>query len=112
MKLKTNFEIACNDDQLHAYREVLKSLGYIFYSEGINMRGWDHLTTARDGRIQFGKQLYDGRRHFSFFGDFLVWHFTPEKSQAEKELDTLNDKMKELQAQMDKLKVAIAEEKK
>lgn len=111
MKL-SNFKIKCSDKELLAYSRILELIGYgpllgSIAAEG-GMLGYTYLASSYSDVL--GITRSHGRDHrtpFHNISDFLVWHFTPEKSEAEKELDSLQQKMSELQAQMDKLKEAV-----
>ena len=111
--LKTDFSIDVNDDNIASIVLALKSLGYEIYSstyESVvcHIRGaenYEQIITNRDGgdlRRTSGRPWC--KNNFTNFNDFLKWHFTPEKTESQKELDILQQKMDDLQKQINVIK--------
>lgn len=112
--MKKNFMIAVNKDNAEAYKKTLIALGY----------AWTNLENYCFGFTEQTKNIYgypDGQSYCWFSGfsqredaecfnnieDFLIWHFTPEKTQAEVELEKLQEQIVSLQNQAEKLKASL-----
>lgn len=112
-KLKTNWAIRTTDEQFKAYILTLEALGYsIFKStkrDSLNLRGfmtdYDVLKWNTEGVRRGHSWGMDGV--FPDISSFLVYHFSEEKTEAEKELEALQEKMNSLQEQIDRVKLSI-----
>lgn len=113
-KLKTNWAIRTTDEQFKAYILTLEALGYPIYDltkEDIDdkepMTNCKHLgvygKNVEVSRIRLGEEI-----NFTDISSFLVYHFSSEKTEAEKELEALQEKMNSLQEQIDRVKLSIS----
>lgn len=109
--LKTDFSIDVNDDNIASIVLALKALGYEIYSDTYESvvycnSGVQHyksiitITTINGSELCRGTGGASRKNNFTNFNDFLKWHFSEDKSEAEKELDTLQQKMDDLQKQI------------
>ena len=106
--LKTNWAIRTTDEQFKAYIGTLKALGYEIYSPTLlseSTEGCDFLTM--NGVVARCGTPSSSRTHFPDISSFLVYHFSSEKTEAEKELEALQEKMNSLQEQIDRVKLSI-----
>ena len=116
-KLKTNWAIRTTDEQFKAYIGTLEALGYSILSTTArasdkpnpmsDMYYYTHIAEYEGdvSRLQYGE--ITNEKQFSDISSFLVYHFTPEKTEAEKELEALQEKMNSLQEQIDRVKLSI-----
>lgn len=115
-KLKTNWAIRTTDEQFKAYILTLEALGYsIFESTKIAMLkhsnfmvDYDALKWSSGGDVCRGHSWSTDGIVFSDISSFLVYHFSSEKTEAEKELEALQEKMNSLQEQIDRVKLSIS----
>lgn len=110
-KLKTNWAIRTTDEQFKAYILTLQALGYTVWEETIK--------ATREGEMGEFTSLVDStgdvcrgweyhrENSFTDISSFLVYHFSEEKTESEKELEALQDKMNSLQEQIDRVKLSI-----
>lgn len=107
-KLKTNWAIRTTDEQFKAYILTLGALGYPIYpytkKEG-GMKGFTSLVDST-GEVCRGWE-YHRENSFPDISSFCVYHFSSEKTEAEKELEALQEKMNSLQEQIDRVKLSI-----
>lgn len=112
--LKTNWAIRTTDEQFKAYILTLEALGYPIYDltkEDIDdkepMTNCDHIgvygTNVEVSRIRLDEEF-----EFPDISSFLVYHFSEEKTESEKELEVLQEKMNSLQEQIDRVKLSIS----
>lgn len=114
-QLKSEFSIETNDDNAVVILLALKGLGYTVWSaydvdHTFKMEGWNYVCRVSTCSGNVSRTDHKTENHFTTFNDFLKWHNTPEKSEAEIELDKLNDKMKELQAQINRVSETVNKE--
>ena len=108
-KLKTNWAVRTTDEQFKAYISTLEALGYKTH--------YARLPSAQAaGRFEW-LVLEDGVWYraigihhtvevvFPDISSFLVYHFSEEKTEAEEELEALQEKMNSLQEQIDRVKL-------
>lgn len=114
-KLKTNWAIRTTDEQFKAYIGTLSALGYKTHFARLP-------SLQQDGRYNWLFQVaitsgvsravhVNGLESETIFPDissFLVYHFSEEKTEAEKELEALQEKMNSLQEQIDRVKLSIS----
>lgn len=109
--MKKNFMIAVNKDNAEAYKKTLIALGYAwspikdegyFSYEDVSIRGYRY-----ENNFCWFSQLIEAEYTFVNIEDFLIWHFTPEKAQAEVELEKLQEQISSLQHQAEKLKASL-----
>ena len=114
--LKTNWAIRTTDEQFKAYIGTLEALGYEIFSQtayyidkSVPMSDmlYTHLGFHKSdvSRLQEGE--LSGEQIFPDISSFLVYHFSSEKTEAEKELEALQEKMNSLQEQIDRVKLSI-----
>lgn len=107
--LKTNWAIRTTDEQFKAYILTLEALGYEIYkatSLGNCMDNWETLSHSETYGVVRG---FPGDSVvFPDISSFLVYHFASEKTEAEKELEALREKMNSLQEQIDRVKLSIS----
>ena len=109
--LKTNWAIRTTDEQFKAYIGTLEALGYPIYEDTIEATkevGMENFTSLVDstGDVCRGWE-YHRETSFPDISSFLVYHFSSEKTEAEKELEALQEKMNSLQEQIDRVKLSI-----
>lgn len=120
LKLKSDFEIATTTETFRANVLTLQALGYPIFKHTLNdvasgsgMGNFKSLcrraANNSDEEVQRGS-MQSGANTFSNMGDFLIFHFKEEKSKAKIELEAMQVKMDEMQAQMEKLKEAVDNE--
>lgn len=119
MSLKSNFEIATTTETFRVNVLTLLALGYPIYETTLNAalarcKMGQFKSICRDevsarGFVQRG-QLNGGANSFTSLEDFLAFHFTPEKSKTQLEMEDLQVKMDEMQTKMNKLKETIDNE--
>ena len=112
-KLKTNWAIHTTDEQFKAYILTLEALGYTLFDptkDSFDMEGWDTLVTNEYAPVSRGHiDCLDGETvAFQDISSFLIYHFSSEKTEAEKELEALQEKMNSLQEQIDRVKLSIS----
>lgn len=116
-KLKTNWAIRTTDEQFKAYILTLEALGYKIYQAA----KLDIDSQSPMGVCEYlGSEIYtkNVRRNltdevecivkFPDILSLLVYHFSEEKTEAEKELEALQEKMNSLQEQIDRVKLSIS----
>ena len=109
-KLKTNWAIRTTDEQFKAYILTLEALGYTIYHRtkaDDSMEDYKRLGVSADDMICRCYEALD-RKDFTDISSFLVYHFSSEKIEAEKELEALQEKMNSLQEQIDRVKLSIS----
>lgn len=116
--LKTNWAIRTTDEQFKAYVSTLEALGYeILINTGravfdksfpMSDMHYTHIVVYEGevSRLQ-GEEL-SGEQIFPDISSFLIYHFSSEKTEAEKELEALQEKMNALQEQIDRVKLSIS----
>lgn len=114
--LKTNWAICTTDEQFKAYILTLEALGYEIY-ESTNkdmlksskfMVEYNALKWSSGGDVCRGHSWSTDGIVFPDISSFLVYHFSSEKTEAEKELEALQEKMNSLQEQIDRVKLSIS----
>lgn len=111
-KLKTNWAIRTTDEQFKAYILTLEALGYTVWEDTIKaskeggMKGFTSLADST-GDVCRGWE-YHRENSFTDISSFLIYHFSSEKTEAEKELEALQEKMNSLQEQIDRVKLSIS----
>lgn len=113
--LKTNWAIRTTDEQFKAYILTLEALGYEIYEStkkdmlkpsnfmvDYNVLKWS------TGDVCRGNSWNTDGAVFSDISSFLVYHFSSEKTEADKELEVLQEKMNSLQEQIDRVKLSIS----
>ena len=108
-KLKTNWAIRTTDEQFKAYILTLEALGYGIYkstSLGNCMNMWETLSYSETYGVV--RSFPGDSVVFSDISSFLIYHFSSEKTEAEKELEALQEKMNSLQEQIDRVKLSIS----
>lgn len=110
-KLKTNWAIRTTDEQFKAYILTLEALGYTIYphtKKGDSMEDYRLLcVSSEDGMICRCYKALD-LKDFPDISSFLIYHFSEEKTEAERELEALQEKMNSLQEQVDRVKLSIS----
>ena len=114
-KLKTSWAIRTTDEQFKAYIGTLEALGYPIYNltkEDIDdkepMTNCKHLGVyGTNGEVSRTRPSEGEEVVFPDISSFLVYHFSSEKTEAEKELEALQEKMNSLQEQIDRVKLSI-----
>lgn len=114
-KLKTNWAIRTTDEQFKAYILTLEALGYGIYKSTKKamlkhsnfMVDYDALKWSTGG-VNRGHDWCTGGIVFPDISSFLIYHFSSEKTEAEKELEALQEKMNSLQEQIDRVKLSIS----
>lgn len=113
-KLKTNWAIRTTDEQFKAYILALEALGYknqyarLSSVQETGRFNWLLQVTPVGGVIR--AVTVNGLESETIFPDissFLIYHFSSEKTEAEKELEALQEKMNSLQEQIDRVKLSI-----
>ena len=118
-KLKTNWAIRTTDEQFKAYILTLEALGYTiliragkdidskhpmsksYCTSLVRSEGDEDVCRAQTEELE--------KEHiFTDISSFLVYHFSEEKTEAEKELEALQEKMNSLQEQIDRVKLSIS----
>ena len=118
-KLKTNWAIRTTDEQFKAYILTLEALGYEIFSQTANetdkplpMSGvlptYTHIGLHKSDVSRYQADELCGEQIFTNISSFLVYHFSSEKTEAEKELEALQEKMNSLQEQIDRVKLSIS----
>lgn len=114
-KLKTNWAIRTTDEQFKAYILTLEALGYEVYESTKKdilksskfMMEYNVLVWSTGDVCRGHSRSADGTV-FPDISSFLVYHFSSEKTEAEKELEALQEKMNSLQEQIDRVKLSIS----
>lgn len=111
-KLKTNWAIRTTDEQFKAYILTLEALGYTLFDStkgAFHMNSWDVLVTSEYKAVSRGYLDYSDKETVTFqdISSFLIYHFSEEKTESEKELEALQEKMNSLQEQIDCVKLSI-----
>lgn len=114
-KLKTNWAIRTTDEQFKAYILTLEALGYGIYESTKKdilksskfMKEYDALKWST-GDVCRGHSWSTDGVVFPDISSFLVHHFSEENTEAEKELEALQEKMNSLQEQIDRVKLSIS----
>lgn len=115
--LKTNWAILTTDDQFKAYILTLEALGYRIYQgaksaiDNQNPMGVCSYLACEIYTKDVRRNLTDGVEcivNFPDISSFLIYHFSEEKTEAEKELESLQEKMNSLQEQIDRVKLSIS----
>ena len=106
--LKTNWAIRTTDEQFKAYILTLEALGY--HLDGDLYYGSHTRMFASDKQGVFVKAAVVSSyiKTYQDISSFLVYHFSEEKTEAEKELEALQEKMNSLQEQIDRVKLSIS----
>lgn len=110
--LKTNWAIRTTDEQFKAYIGTLESLGYeascarLPSSQGTGRFNWLYKISNLLGVCR-SVSINEEISQFPDISSFLVYHFSEEKTEAEKELEALQEKMNSLQEQIDRVKLSI-----
>lgn len=114
-KLKTNWTICTTDEQFKTYILTLEALGYsIFESTKKAMLKHSNFMVDYDalkwstGDVCRGHSWSTDGTVFSDISSFLIYHFSSEKTEAEKELEALQEKMNSLQEQIDRVKLSVS----
>lgn len=113
--LKTNWAIRTTDEQFKAYIGTLEALGYEIYESTKKdilksskfMKEYDALKWST-GDVCRGHSWSTDGVVFPDISSFLVHHFSEENTEAEKELEALQEKMNSLQEQIDRVKLSIS----
>ena len=111
--LKTNWAIRTTDEQFKAYILTLEALGYTVWGDTIKaskeggMKGFTSLVDST-GDVCRGHSWSADGTVFPDISSFLVYHFSSEKTEAEEELEALQEKMNSLQEQIDRVKLSIS----
>lgn len=115
--LKTNWAIRTTDEQFKAYILTLDALGYKIYratkldTDSQNPMGVFKYLGCETYTKAVRRNLTDEVECIVKFPDissFLIYHFSSEKTEAEKELEALQEKMNSLQEQIDRVKLSIS----
>lgn len=117
-QLKTNWAIRTTNEQFKVYILTLEAFGYEIYPSTLASIDEKH-PMSYEGYTHIGKKECEEevvRRQpaeltgivcFPDISSFLVYHFSSEKTEAEKELEALQEKMNSLQEQIDRVKLSI-----
>lgn len=108
--LKTNWAIRTTDEQFKAYIGTLEALGYkTHYARlpSVQEVNWLVLDDVDYGVYRTTEVFHTVGLTFPDISSFLVYHFSSEKTEAEKELEALQEKMNSLQEQIDRVKFSI-----
>lgn len=112
-KLKTNWAIRTTDEQFKAYILTLEVLGYnthlakLCSVQDTGRFNWLYQVNPLLGVVR-SVSLNEEITQFPDISSFLVYHFSCEKTEAEKELEALQEKMNSLQEQIDRVKLSIS----
>lgn len=115
--LKTNWAIRTTDDQFKAYILTLEALGYEIFSQTayytdkpvpMSYMLYTHIGLHKSDVSRSQEDELCGEQVFPDISSFLVYHFSEEKTEAEKELEALQEKMNSLQEQIDRVKLSIS----
>lgn len=99
-----------NKEQAEAYKQTLLALGYKISSYPAEQEYCHRVVT-----ITHGKKLnyfwMSGGNHmdhkFDNISDFLIWHFTPEETEEQKQIRELEETILKAQQQIQQLKEKI-----
>lgn len=111
--MKKNFMIAVNKDNAEAYKKTLIALGYELHEYEKRQNYYGSCLSIKFEtyyeKFWFSEAvpLLVRPCHFRNIEEFLIWHFTPEKTQAEIELEKLQEQIVSLQNQAEKLKASL-----
>lgn len=116
-KLKTNWAICTTDEQFKAYILTLEALGYEIFSQTANETDkplpmsdmlYTHIGIYKSDVSRYQANELCGEQIFPDISSFLVYHFSSKKTESEKELEALQEKMNSLQEQIDRVKLSIS----
>ena len=111
--LKTNWAIRTTDEQFKAYILTLEALGYPIWKGtadgmGDGMQVFTALVDSSGDVCRGSLTKRERDNQFPDISSFLVYHFSSEKTEADKELEVLQEKMNSLQEQIDRVKLSIS----
>lgn len=102
MKLKQNWSIKSKNPEV--YKEVIMALGYKWHEESSNPEGLSYIRSdrANNNKVFFSMMTEDD--HFNDIESFIIWHFQPEKTEQQLQIEKLKATIQKAQQELEQLK--------
>ena len=110
--MKKNWALRTNDEDLVLHRNLIQALGYKVHRITLDAKaqssGFEYLGTNNKWALEEVQRCTGaGLTKFNDIKSFLTFYFEKEKTEAEKDLDKLNQQLVELQAQIEVVKQTV-----